>query len=164
MKRKLNISYAEKAQKEFSENQIKVHRQIDKLPEDQKDMVYNTARLVENTILEVEEGIRSGESYKLHEQMKKFFNVHRLKDSDKERELFQKVCSESDIGKIFAFRSKYFINTFDGQLLSANDYIYILEKAIMNEKESYENLCTYLTLKDTFKLLMHKIKGVFNGK
>lgn len=141
---------------------INVQRQIEKLPKDQQKMIEETSRIVETTMLEFEAGIDSGESFALHEQMKKFFATHRLKDSDHYREVLQDIVSVTKPGDFFKFQGISFIKTFDNKIFLVKDYIYTLEKSIMT-KESLDGLCTYLSFFDIVKLTFKKLFGGLNG-
>tara|TARA_R110000868_G_C10973188_1_gene771557 strand:+ start:89554 stop:90060 length:507 start_codon:yes stop_codon:yes gene_type:complete len=158
----VDTSVAEQEHLKRKEHEVKVQRQVAKLPADQQAFIENTRRIVDQTILDVNAGIESGESFKLHAQMKQFFATHKLRDLDAERDLLHELTTNAIPSKTFFFQGKIFVKTPTNNLMLADDYIYILEAAVMKQ-ESFENICTFLSLKDIFKLLGTKIKTMFVG-
>lgn len=130
------------------------NRQLSKLPPEQKASALSTKRIVEDTLADLDL------AFDVESQLQKFMKTHRL--NHRSAQSLLDVLKDNKY-KITTFEGKCFIAPITGGIFEANDYIYTLEKAVMY-KESPEDLCTYLSLKDIFKILILKAKGAFSGK
>jgi hypothetical protein len=142
--------------------EINLKRQLLKLPENQQDEVERTSRIIEQTMIDVENSTWTGESFRLHEKMKSFFVTHNLDDDDYQREVLQNIVYNTKNNSYFTFQAKRFKKSCNGLIIEIDDYVYTLEKAIL-AKESLPNLCTYITMSDIFTMLIIKTKLFLGG-
>jgi len=108
------------------------------------------------------DGIESGESFYRIDQLKGFCKYHKIPYSDTETfgaKLHHSIISAED-SKLFGFQGAVLVKTPTGEILSPNDYIYVLESRIL-KSESNEELCTYLSFKDIVKITILKITRIF---
>lgn len=148
--------------KKAKEQDLRIKDQLKKLPKEQQDQVKETSRIIESTMNLVFDGISSGEAFDLHNKLKQFFKTHDLRDTDLAREVFWSEMSKTKPDNYFQFQGKLFRVSSDKMITGVGDYIYTLEKAVVQKEEDFRsNLCTFLSFSDIFKLSIAKIKRLF---
>lgn len=144
---------------------ISFDRTFDKLPLGEQSQVKDNAIILMKHMQEFNDGIESGESFYRIDELKKFFDYHKIpyQDDDEYRASFHHAVVSAQYSKTFKFMGALLVKTPTGEVLSPNDYFYLLESRIL-KSESNEELCTFLSFKDIVKILVLKIKYLFRGE
>ena len=142
---------------------LKVQEEISKLPPDQQKVIKEEQRLVNFAMKEINET-------QFDFVVDRFLSIHRILGSD--RKDFYNCYRATKEGKTFIFRtyegSVSFYKTVDEKVMSADDYIYLLEHSVLvtnqlAREKIFTSCTTWSIIKLFVRLLKKKITGGFNG-
>jgi len=138
------------AEKQLQEDRLEVEKEVQKLPSEQQKVVEETQRLVDSEVEKMDDVLG----------MMDFLSTHHIPKVD--QGLFIQRLKNTQKGKSFIFNTsqgeKSFHKTPLNQLVATDDYVYILEKALI----ANENVGFWKLILKAFSGLFKKLKGDHN--